>query len=374
MLFKLSSNTPRFRVFELLNEELLFFISQAVADGIFQRHLFTQGVVGQACWDNSNENDQRANSDLTREKFQKFFIEFQRLDNEIRVQLNAIASNNQNLQRLFLNPQREQLNFLPTTCFTALKNLSTHLYCATKDLQAIINAAGGLNLNSHFENFRADNANGNICKACGLSELAHFRAQVPDGDQWRADYDHLLCKSKYPLYSVHPDNLIPLCTTCNQDAKKAKDLFASFNGQPRLSFYPLSESAISFVDMEIEKQTDPEPEVRVKWIADDADIIVKLDTWDDVYEIKRRVEGKFKNLELLIIDLINPVDYQHLVAQVSDKARPLNQGTYKRLSGAFWDNTLFRKLDQISLESIWAKIEFLRAQGRDGGDYILENQ
>ncbi|MEW3697720.1 hypothetical protein QOZ28_31825, partial [Pseudomonas aeruginosa] len=80
-----------------------------------------------------------------------------------------------------------------------------------------------------------------------MGELAAFRASVPEGEQWRADFDHQLCKSKYPLFAVHPDNLIPLCSVCNQDAKKAKDLFIRENDQPRNTFYPYTESALPFV-------------------------------------------------------------------------------------------------------------------------------
>lgn len=373
MLFKLSPNTPRFRIFELLNEELLHFIQHSIPNGVFRRELFTQGQVGQACWNNSKENNLRATKDLTFEKFMLFFREFQAMPMAKRTQLNQFAMVNQNLQNLFTTPQRNQLNFIPDSCFKAFKNLTTHLYCATKDLQPIIDAVGGVNIKNHFEAFRRGNVNGNICKACGLTELSEFRANIPDGDQWRADYDHLLCKSKYPLYAVHPDNLIPICSTCNQDAKKVKDLFVNDQNQPRLSFYPFIESADNYVDLEIEKLRDPEPEVRVTWITDDVDLLSKLDTWDDVYEIKNRVEGKFINLETVIIDLINPEDYHNFVHQVNNKARPPNPETYTRLAGAYWEHKLFNKLNQINLESIWEKIEFFLGQGQEGGNSILEN-
>lgn len=73
MLFRLTSNTPRFEVFRLLNAELLYFLEQVVNTNTFDRTLFTQGAVGQACWDNAKANVTRASSDLTRDKFQKIF-------------------------------------------------------------------------------------------------------------------------------------------------------------------------------------------------------------------------------------------------------------------------------------------------------------
>lgn len=111
---------------------------------------------------------------------------------------------NQNLQVFFVTPQRELFDFMSEPCRKALNKLCTHLYCSTKYLASIVRAAGGTDITAHFNAYRAHAVNGNICKACGMKELSVFRAGVPDGEQWRADYDHQLCKSKYPIFAVHP--------------------------------------------------------------------------------------------------------------------------------------------------------------------------
>lgn len=72
-----------------------------------------------------------------------------------------------------------------------------------------------------------------------MKELAAFRAGIVDGEQWRADYDHQLCKSKYPIFAVHPDNLIPLCDVCNQDAKKRKIFLSIKNEESDWHFIPM---------------------------------------------------------------------------------------------------------------------------------------
>lgn len=372
MLFQLAPNTPRFEVFILLNEELIFFLEQSVADGQFRRTLFTAGAIGQACWDNSKHNSIKAKKDLTCDKFKYFYDALQAQTQQIRQELLDTARNNQNLEAFFGNPNRGLFNFLPQLCFEALKNITTHLYCATKDLQGVLNVAGGININAHFESFRADGINGNICKACGMEELAVFRSSLPEGEQWRADYDHQLCKSKYPLFAVHPDNLIPLCSVCNQDAKKAKDLFSKAPDQPRNAFYPPTESARYFVEIEVDMLRDPEPKIKVAWSTLDVALLEKLETWDDIYEIKRRVEGRFRNLEIIIRNEINPNSYAHFQQQINDRARPVPDDVLSDKEWAFWYQKLFHKLNQVDKAPFWEKSRFSDQQADEGSTYILE--
>ena len=363
MLFRLAANTPRFEVFRLLNAELLHFLEQSVNTNAFCRALLTQDDIGKACWDNK----------LTREKYRGLFNSMQAAGNDTKLQLFEAMRDNQNLQLLFVAPQRNLFDFMSESCFTALKTLCTHLYCSTKGLDAVI-AAGGSDIKAHFNAYRAQTVNGNICKACGMEKLAQFRAEVPVGDQWRADYDHQLCKSKYPIFAVHPDNLIPLCDVCNQDAKKAKDLFRHKNGTDRLAFYPFTEDAQTLIEIEIDNLRDPEPAIKVKWNTQDGLLVDKLNTWDEVYEIRSRVEGQFRSLEAIIEDEIRPRDSAHLASRISDKARPHTINTLKRKEWAFWYQKLFSQLQQIGTpdaEAFWEKLEFTQNQAKKGADFIL---
>lgn len=362
MLFKLADNTPKFEVFRLLNEELLHFLAQSVSANTFGRVLFTQGAVGQACWGNFP----------TREKFEILFNALQVTENNSKQQLFEVMRDNQNFQVFFENPKRNLFDFMNEDCRKVLKSLCTHLYCSTKDLAPIVTASGGTNITGHFNAYRAQTVNGNICKACGMKELAAFRAGIPGDDQWRADYDHQLCKSKYPIFAVHPDNLIPLCDVCNQDAKKAKDLFRHNNGTDRLAFYPYNEEASGLIDIAIDDLRDPEPKIKVYWNTHDATLLDKLDTWDEIYEIRRRVEGKFRSLEAVIQDEINPIDPEHLVRGINNEARPKMANTLKRKEWVFWYQKLFSTLNQIDKAPFIAKWEFVQQQAIDGADFILE--
>ena len=362
MLFRLSANTPRFEVFRLLNDELLFFLEESVGEDIFSRALFTNGNVGHACWDNFK----------TQEKFENLFNALTDAGIHIKQQLLEATRNHQNLQAFFESPKRSLFEFMDSTCKKNLKSLCTHLYCSTKDLAPIISASGGDNITAHFNAYRKPAVNGNICKACGMKELASFRAEVPDGDQWRSDYDHQLCKSKYPIFAVHPDNLIPLCDVCNQDAKKAKDLFRRNDGKERLAFYPHSEEAQEFIEIVIDDLRDPEPKVKVKWSTLDDDLLDKLETWDEIYEIRSRVEGRFRALAEVVLDEINPKDSAHLVDRIIDEARPVDANTLKRKEWVFWYQKLFFALDNVDLSPFIAKWEFVQQKSAEGGEYILE--
>ncbi|WP_111979690.1 hypothetical protein [Algibacillus agarilyticus] len=363
MLFCLAPNTPKFEIFKLLNEELLHFLEQSVNTNAFCRALLTQNDIGKACWGNGP----------TRAKYRGLFNSLQAAGNDTKLQLFEAMRDNQDLQLLFAAPQRNLFDFMSEPCFTALKTLCTHLYCSTKGLDAVI-AAGCSDIKAHFNAYRAQAVNGNICKACGMEKLAPFRAEVPDGEQWRADYDHQLCKSKYPIFAVHPDNLIPLCDVCNQDAKKAKDLFKHKNGTERLAFYPYTEGAKDLIDIVIDNLRDPEPTITVNWNTQDAALRDKLKTWDEVYEIRSRVEGQFRSLEAIIGDELRPRNSAHLVSRISDEARPHNIDTLKRKEWAFWHQKLFRQMQKIGepdIEAFWARQEFTQNQAASGADFIL---
>lgn len=361
MLFRLAGNTPRFEVFRLLNQEFLYFLEQSVTTNTFGRVLFTPGAIGQACWDN----------EPTREKYEGLFNALQVAGGYTKQQLFAVMKNNQDLKKFFENPLRNLFDFMSAPCQEALRSLGTHLYCSTKDLQPAVRASGGINITAHFNAYRDQAVNGNICKACGMEKLAPFRAGVPEGDQWRADYDHQLCKSKYPIFAVHPDNLIPLCDVCNQDAKKAKDLFRHKNGTDRFAFYPYNEEAEALIDIDIDNLRDPEPTIRVNWNTQNALLLDKLNTWDEIYEIRNRLEGQFRSLETIIEDEISPKDSTHLKSRLNDEARPRTTDTLKRKEWAFWYQKLFFALEQIDIAPFIEKWNFVHNEGAKGGDFIL---
>ncbi|EGR0942210.1 hypothetical protein ACJXBB_002407 [Vibrio cholerae] len=373
MLFLVNPETPRFRVFSVLNNELLGFLERSVLDGAFRRELFNEGAVGQACWDNAKENNRRSKNDLTRDKFEKFFIEFQKLSIDERNRLYNIFNQSQDLPNFFNAPSLNSLDSFPNELKKKLTSLTSHLYTATKDLQLIVDECDGINISNHFRQFQQ--LNGNVCKACGMALLSPIRANVSEEEQWRADYDHQLCKSKYPFFAVHPDNLIPICDTCNQDAKKAKDLFKAEGGRQRKAFFPYQECSNQYIAIDYANGRDPEPYIELKWHTADPDILEKLNGWDDVYEIKNLVEGRYNNISAIIIDEINPVCLQDFIEQLERRSRQPREDTFKRRAYSFWDYKFFHRLQLLSAadkESLWEQINFSLRLGEEGANFILE--
>jgi hypothetical protein len=197
----------------------------------------------------------------------------------------------------FLTDRGLPLPDIADSVFAPLKALAVHLYQSTGKLTGV-KAACGESIDDHYARFRAmaPPGNGNVCCVCGTESLAQMQAGVDDDEQWRGPYDHLLAKDHYPLYGVHPKNLLPICQTCNAKAKLKKDLLVQ-DGNRRLSFSPWTEHALgSEVRVSIDDTDVLFPRVVVDLASDDPDRNEKLRTWDDVYKIRSRVEGEFSDL------------------------------------------------------------------------------
>lgn len=370
MLFSLAPLTPKFIVFEQLNNELLYFLEHAVPAGVFARNSLSAGAIGEACWNNAK--GPKGKQKLTKDKFLALHIELQKLSQLNRQRLFETVRDNQNLQGLFAAPDYQLLAFLAPCCFDALKTLASHLYCSTKTLQPIIDACGSVTINTHFNNFKR--LNGEVCRACGLERIAPFRADTPVEDQWRADYDHFLCKSKYPIYAVHPENLFPICRTCNQDAKKAEDIFfCKKDKKLRLAFYPFTESAEGYVELTFVNDKDPEACIQVNWLTDDEQIKEKLNTWNEVFQIKKLVAGRFISLENFIQDELMPNSLAGLQASIATKvAHPYTGLTLTRKPDAFWQNKLYTCLAAINVEPLWEQCRFIENEhGEPGAEFIV---
>lgn len=197
----------------------------------------------------------------------------------------------------FLSDRTVPLTAIPEAVFPALKSLAIHLFQRTAKLKGVEQACGEC-IDDHYARFRHGSApgNGNVCCVCGTDYLAQVRAYEADNEQWRGPYDHLLAKDLYPLYGVDPKNLLPICNTCNSKAKLAKDLVLK-DGIRRLSFSPWTECAsLQEIEVVVDDANDLFPRVVVNLRSADPDRQEKLSTWDDVYKIKSRVEGEFKEL------------------------------------------------------------------------------
>lgn len=197
----------------------------------------------------------------------------------------------------FLIDRAIPLPDIPETVFAPLKKVAIHLFQRTAKLKPVEDACGEC-VNDHYARFRQTNApgNGNVCCVCGTQYLSQIQSGVDENEQWRGPYDHLLAKDTYPLFGVHPRNLFPICETCNSKAKLAKNLLLRDNVR-RLSFLPWSERALPVeIQVSVNETDGLLPRVVVDLTSPDPDRQEKLTTWNDVYNIKARIEGEFIDL------------------------------------------------------------------------------
>lgn len=76
-------------------------------------------------------------------------------------------------------------------------------------------------------------------------------------DRYYADADHFFPKARYPFLSIHPENIIPICLSCNQRIKSNRDPLDESTEAPLVnSFHPYGRCAIDKIDVMISNEDD----------------------------------------------------------------------------------------------------------------------
>jgi hypothetical protein len=85
----------------------------------------------------------------------------------------------------------------------------------------------GRKVRDNFISEYFSNSNTNRCQFCG--QFLEFSGKVEG--KITADLEHILPKSKFPQFALHPNNLVPCCLECNQREKGDKffDNLEDFN-------------------------------------------------------------------------------------------------------------------------------------------------
>ncbi len=354
MLFPLNPQTPRSKIFTALNEELLHFLEAAIDANEFSLALFTD-IVGQACWDNTN----------TRDKFNALWAQLHLLTEHERRRLYNRIRSSQDVRGYFSNRTLEFPEISQTELNKKLAELTLHLFSNTKKLAGIRDACEGETIQHHFNNYRQ--MNGNLCQVCGTEILAQKRSGILDEDQWSAPYDHLLSKDKYPAYAIHPDNLLPICHTCNSKAKLAKQLLIKkqHDGTEvrRLGFYPYEESCRDLVKVELHGGV-ASLQLKVIWDTPDVDTAEKIIAWDEVYQVKQRVEGDQVDFISWIDGDCQAIDFDDFNQQLQRRANQPNEQIIRSECYKFWRFKLYRWIayqgDDFK-NQLWAMIEQRRS-------------
>jgi hypothetical protein len=362
MLFPLNPNTPRSKVFEKLNAELLFFLQASVTRRQFSQQLFSNDV-GLECWNNAP----------TKKKFKDVWEQLPSTQAGKQTFFNAV-NNSQDVSSLF-NDKTSVIPRIETPeLFAALKSLTTHLFARTKKLAGIIHIATE-SIEDHYQKYVR--LNKELCLLCGTAALSHNRFNVDDDDQWVSDYDHLLCKDKYPTFSCHPDNFIPTCHICNSKAKGAKD--ALYDGTARRkAFYPLPPLIQSFyhkvrvkpvfaqlADYAADGNSNPLRAAQVTYANATPDENEMIKAWVDLYQVPNRVSERIvSNFCEVVSSDCRPTGFEDFCAQVARQAarQPLDM---KTTEWRFWWFRLYEWLNSQAEEvkrDAWVLIEWKQQQ------------
>lgn len=172
----------------------------------------------------------------------------------------------------------------------------------------------------------------------------------------REDFDHYLPKSTYPMAAANMNNLVPMCSECNQDFKKSQDLLYEA-GHRVVAFYPFSN--LAGVSIVVKSTINPKPPYIRTWSVDilpnNVDEAPKIANWMRVFSIESRLvneleqhheewmqqaldemDGKPFNSESLFVDHMKTrVNLEALkVKRRSAPGSQLKMGLYKYMSSS----------------------------------------
>lgn len=130
---------------------------------------------------------------------------------------------------------------------------------------------------THYEQIWAE-LRDNVCPFCALYDLEH--PELP-----AEDLDHYLSRKIYPFAAGNLHNLAPMCSRCNMDYKKAKDVLSGAGDVQR--HYPYDVTVAGTVALSgsrfFENGDDQPPE----WVIS-LSPQAKADEWDRIFEIRKR--------------------------------------------------------------------------------------
>ncbi|MGO2499397.1 MAG: hypothetical protein ACTH6I_15535 [Vibrio litoralis] len=377
MLFPLDPNTPQCAVFEVLNNELLHFLHSSIHTRVFDENLFSEyhfdgEDIRSVCWTNEK----------TREKFQALWNELPAGIGD-RQALYDLVLTGQDIAGYFDNLNVQLPVLEDRELFEAFKSLTTYLFTQTMKLSSTRKQSDS-SINQHYGAFRQANQNTSLCYICGTELLSQDRIELSADDNWRADYDHILCKDKYPIYSAHPGNFIPTCHTCNSKAKGAKDALNDRRGR-RKAFYPLPPSQEScylsaiivpyflelddFIGGDWESPLSASP---VTFPNASAAITSKINVWKELYEVPQRVEQhivtNFCERIAGDLNLTDQDDFDDFTRQLNRAVRR-EPADIKKSEWRFWFYLLYGFLHDQSIDykrDIWTMLQWKLSLSNEG--------
>lgn len=166
---------------------------------------------------------------------------------------------------------------------TALDSFFKNLYSKVPQIKAFKDVCG--TIDDYYDKLVGDNEK---CPFCGITDIL-----TPNHTK-RDALDHYLPKDTYPFSSINPDNLVPICKTCNSSYKSTHSPVRKNNGRKRKAFYPFAKNAVKldikakFNCKNILKMKPSEVDLKIT----NSSYKEQIETWDDLFGIEERYRIK----------------------------------------------------------------------------------
>jgi hypothetical protein len=181
----------------------------------------------------------------------------------------------------------------------ALDTFFKNLYSKIPQIKAFKEVCGSID--NYYDNLVGANEK---CPFCGITDILTKHHTKRDA------LDHYLPKDTYPFTSMNPDNLAPICKTCNSSYKSTKSPIRKASGRKRKAFYPFAKNTVK---MEIKAKFNTTN--ILKMTKDDIKLKItngkykeQIETWNELFGIEERYAIKLSSndarvwLDTMLID------------------------------------------------------------------------
>ncbi|KAA6350922.1 hypothetical protein EZS27_001769 [termite gut metagenome] len=246
-----------------------------------------------------------------KEKFKTFFNSYKQLTDIQKNEFYNLVVKCQSVKYFFGNKSINCLDIKKDSIQQLMGNNS--LYELMKYLYETTIKADRWEMKDHYQKMYNGMPQNKVCPFCGVESMHQT---------FKEDYDHLLTKSIYPLLAINLQNLVPMCSVCNEKAKKEIDILYKNNGERRSFAYPYATEITISLDFtgSIIPQTDMNNEKGIWKLTINPQNENNM-TWFEVFNIEERYTKDY-----LLFDLWTDIFIDDLI---NSNKNPINENSLK---------------------------------------------
>jgi hypothetical protein len=197
------------------------------------------------------------------------------------------------------------------------------------------------------EAFWNDNVQLRVCPACDRQRPDRIRGII--GSQ----VNHFLPKESYPFYSIHPDNLVPVCSECNERAQGSRDPIDDHQNAPLVNcFHPYHRPAIDHICV-MGNATDV-GKFQIELREKDGSLSQRVQSLVDVLDLESRWADRMEQLIDGVIESLESDTKEELQEKLAEKLEDTGERFGRQPNSYVYHQLLKYILDNPSeLDSLW---------------------